>query len=274
MLKLKKFIGGIVLLALLAGFAISADSSKAEDVNENKDVASNESNEASVLPSLGQFDSDVAQCRRQMRKYCAIAQQIMERPGGSKDDECSEALSYIREVRKQWPLIQTKYQDNRPQEYANDSKFKSRLTDIANAMQDMESHLENRRAKQSLLSCAFACDLFVQMHKQNGLVYALDRIYQLRKVAKTAIIAGKNKGLAGVSVILPDLLYYRNQVILAPCPWPEDAEKCKLCQDAVKKLSSMLDDLALCVQRGEKKKMMEVLKVLLETVNEAYGAAL
>ena len=274
MLKLKKFIGGIVFLALLAGLTIAADSPRIEKVNEDRIVARSESNEVPVLPSLGQFDSDVAQCRRQMRKYCAIAQQMMEKPDENKDQQQAEALEYLRDARKQWAVIQAKYQDNRPPEYANDSKFKVRMADIDNAMQEMENHLEAGRAKQSFLSCGFGCGLFVQMHEENGLIYALDRIFHLRKAAKTAITAGKNKGVSGVSVLLPDLLYHRNQIILAPCPWPQDAQKCKLYQDMVKKMSSMLDDLAICVQKGEQDKMMDLLRVLLPTVNEAYGAAL
>lgn len=272
MAKLKKITGSIIFLMVVStGFAVAADSPASEKVGEDRIVARSESDEAS---SLGQFDSDVAQCRRQMRKYCAIAQQIMEHPGENVGQQQADALEYLRDAKKQWAVIQTKYQDNRPSEYANDSKFKMRLADIANAMQEMENHLEAGRAKQSFLSCGFACGLFVKMHEENGLIYALDRIFHLRKAAKTAIVAGKNKGISGMSVILPDLLYHRNQIILAPCPWLEDTEKCKIYQDAVKKLSSMLDDLALCVQKGEKSEMTGILKGLLGMVNQAYGAAL
>ncbi len=264
MLKLKKITGSLILLmAILAGFTVAADNPASEKVSE-----------ASVSSSLGQFDSDVAECRRQMRRYCAIAQQMMEKPDENKGQQQADALEYLRDAKKQWAVIQAKYQDNRPPEYVNDAKFKVRLADIANAMQEMENHLEAGRAKQSFISCGFGCGLFVQMHEENGLIYALDRIFHLRKAAKTAITAGKNKGIGGVSVILPDLLYYRNQIILAPCPWPDDVEKCKLYQDAVKKLSSSLDGLALSVQKGEKSTMMDILKGLLGTVNEAYGAAL
>jgi ribosomal protein S30 len=275
MAKFEKITGSLVfLMVILTGFTFAADSPVTEKASDDKIVINGESNEASVSPSLGQFDSDVARCRRQMRKYCAIAQQMMEQPGENKDQLQADALEYLRDARKQWAVIQAKYQDNKPPEYANDSKFKVRLADIANSMQEMESHLEAGRAKQSFISCGFGCGLFVQMHEENGLVYALDRIFHLRKAAKTATVAGKNKGIGGVSVLLPDLLYHRNQIILAPCPWPQDSEKCKLYQDAVKKLSSTLDDLALSVQKGEKDKMMDVLKGLLETVNKAYGSAL
>jgi ribosomal protein S30 len=275
MTKFKKMTGSLIFIVFaLAGFTFAADSVTSEEAGEDKIVGRSESNEVPVLPSLGQFDSDVAQCRRQMRKYCAIAQQMMEKPDENKDQQQAEALEYLKDARNQWAVIQAKYQDNRPPEYANDSKFKVRLADINNAMQEMENHLAAGQAKQSFLSCGFGCGLFVQMHEENGLIYVLDRIFHLRKVAKTAITAGKNKGLSGVSVLLPDLLYHRNQIILAPCPWPQDTEKCKLYQDALKKLSSELDDLALCVQKGEKNKMMDVLKELMGTVNEAYGAVL
>lgn len=209
-----------------------------------------------------------------MPKYCAIAQQFMENPDEDKSQRQTYAHECLGDAKKQWEVIQAKYQNNPPQEYARDSKFKARLADIANSMQDMESHLEARRVKQSFISRGFGCGSFVQMHEENGLIYALDRNFHLRKAAKTAITAGKINSCGGISVILPDLLYHRNQVILAPCPWPQDAEKCRLYQDAVRKLSSTLDDLALCVQKGEKSKMMNILKGLLETVNEAYGAAL
>ena len=62
----------------------------------------------------------------------------------------------------------------------------------------MEKALAAGDARRSLQSCSFGCGLFVAMHEQNGLNYALDKLYHLRADIKTTEAVMKTQGLAGV----------------------------------------------------------------------------
>ena len=223
--------------------------------------------------TLKEFDEDVALCRREMRKYCATVQQMMKESQIDKVKK-QEARKHLYRAHCQWESIRTTYQNNPPQEYAEDNKFKGRLADIANAMKDMKKNLMTGQAKKSFQACAFACGLFVKMHEENGLSYALDHIYHLRKVAKAVIAAGKIGGTEAVKGFLPKLLFLRNQVILAPCPFPEDSARCNEFYRAVGELSSMLDDLASSIIKKNDGETVNILNNLLNAVSKPYGLAL
>jgi len=224
-------------------------------------------------PSLKRFDDDVARCRREMRASCGIVQELMtvQQPDASKR---AEALENLKHAREQWATIGTRYQDNAPAEYARDAQWKGRLADIGFAMDDMLAHLEAGRFKRSFQSCGSGCGLFVAMHEDNNLVYALDRLFYLRKTAKTVVAVSRNTNLDGVADVLPALLEQRNRVLVAPCPCPEDARRCRQYQTALRNISGGLDDLAIAVGRKDAATAAGLLDELVASANEAYGAAL
>ncbi|MCD6328303.1 hypothetical protein J7M28_12250 [bacterium] len=265
----------LTLLLMLAGFGLAAGEPAARKGGPSADPQPSERQDLEMkTAALAEFDNDVARCRRKMRDYCAIAQELMAKPESEAGQRSSLALKHLRETKSQWKVIQTKYRNNPPAEYANDPKFADRLSEIANSMEAMEQQLTAGRFKQSFAACGHGCGLFVQMHEHNGLVYALDRIYHLRKVAKAAITAGKNKGALAVGEFLPDLLHHRNRIVTAPCPWPDDKQRCNNYRDSVNTLSSMLNDLAASVVNRDLSEIDRILKVLFRTINSAYGKAL
>jgi len=265
----------LTLVLTLAAFGLAAGGPTARKGGPSADPQLSERQDVETkTATLAEFDNDVARCRREMRDYCAIVQELMEKPESNAGERSSSALRHLREAKSQWKVIQTKYRNNPPAEYANDPKFPARLSEISASMEDMERHLEAGRAKESFSACASGCGFFVQMHEENGLVYALDRIFHLRKVAKTAMTAAKNKGALAVGEFVPDLLYHCNRIVTAPCPWPDDTERCKDYRASVNALSSMLNDLAASVVNRDLSEIDRILRVLLTTINSAYGKAL
>jgi len=224
-------------------------------------------------PSLKEFDSDVTQCRREIRAYCAIAQELMAAKEPAPEKQ-AKAMKHLKEAQSQWAAIRAKYQNNPPMEYARDGKFKVRLAEIAEAMEDMAAHLEAGRARRSFQACGFGCGLFVSMHEENGLTYALDKLFHLRKALKAAVAVNKNVGVEGMKRVLPDLLEQRNRALIAPCPCPDDAQRCQEYQAALKVMSSRLDDLAMAVNRDDAETATRILGGVLESCNNAYGLAL
>lgn len=227
----------------------------------------------SAVPTLAKFDEDVAVCRRVIREYCAIVQcMMMEKEVDAAKQE--KGLTLLAEARKQWAEIQKAYAANPPAEYATDAQFKARLQDIANAIEDMEKALAAGQPRRSMLACGFGCGLFVTMHEENALNYSMDKLFHLRKTGKTAAALFKARGINAVRPLIPVMLRQRDDVLLAPLPWPGGDSRNAEYLAAVKELSVALDELALASATGDAAKGGEILNNLTPTINKPYGIAL
>ncbi|MCM8827487.1 MAG: hypothetical protein NC904_08260 [Candidatus Omnitrophica bacterium] len=255
-LRLIKIIGiiGIISLSLLLTFSDATEKEKA-------------------APSLRTFDEDVARSRRKMRTYCAINQELITAKASDQTKQ-AEAVKFLKEAQELWSAVRQRYQDNPPIEYSRDTKFKARLAEISEVMDEMFAHLEAGRIKRSFQTCGFACGLFVNMHEENGLIYGLDQLFHLRKLIKTTETLNKNAGLDAVKKIIPALLQKRNEVFMTPCPWPDDVKKCQEYTTALKILSSELDNLTLAVNKGEDNEVSKILSDLPNLCNTAYTLSL
>lgn len=224
-------------------------------------------------PSLAAFDEDVAVCRRVVRQYCAIVQQMVPAPTVDQAQQ-AEGLRLLAEARKRWSEIQSGYGSNPPAEYLADKTFKARLQDFAYALEDMEAALNAGDARRSLLACGFGCGLFVGMHEQNGLSYAIDKLYHLRADLKTTHAVMKTQGLGGVRARLPGLLQKRDIVLMAPAPFAPGHENAATYRAAVEELSRMMDQLASAVTAGDPAQVELILANGLKVVNKPYGIVL
>jgi len=125
-----------------------------------------------------------------------------------------------------------------------------------------------------MFACGFACGLFVHLHEQNGLDYALDRLFHLRKTGKTAAALFKVKGLDAVRPLVLKMLKQRDEVLMSPLPWREGDVRNAEYLAAVKSLSLSLDDMAMAVATGNSAKVGELLSNLTSIINKPYGIAL
>jgi soluble cytochrome b562 len=226
-----------------------------------------------TTPTLARFDEDVAQCRRVVRDYCAIVQQMMQEPRMDQSKQ-EKGLALLRDARAQWIRIQEQYKSNPPREYAADAQFKARLQDFANALEDMEKALAVGQPRRSFLACGFGCGLFVSMHEENGLPYALDALFHLRKTAKTTQALMKTRGLDGVRPMIPALMQKFVIAQKSPAPWPESDERMKPYREAMNELFQSLDELSAAVAAGDAKKVSALLSQLTNLINRPYTLAL
>ncbi len=224
-------------------------------------------------PPLARFDDEVAVFRRVLRQYCAIVQQMM---GESELDPAKQqkGLLLLAQARPLWTAIQVRYADLPPAEYSADRTFKARLRDIDNAADDMHRALEAGDAQRSMLACGFACGLFVRMHEENGLSYALDKLFHLRQDIRTTMAVMRGKGIEAVRPRLPDLLQKRDIVLLAFPPFPPGHDQASTYAAAVDELSRAMDRLAMAVAAGDSTQVEQILANGLKLVNKPYGIAL
>jgi len=223
---------------------------------------------------LATFDSEVIQARRLMRRACGIAQELAaaQAPDTAKR---AEAIRLINEMRGQWAAIQAKYANTPPAAYAGDRTFPNRLASVDASMAQMISLLTaNQPMAAAKQACGGACGTLVAMHEENGLVYALDRLFHLRKTAMTTVAAGKIGGPGAIRELVPELLHQRDRVFLAPCPNPTDTARCAEYRAALREMSTAIDDLATRTVAGDREGVVETLNGLLARINRAYGLAM
>jgi uncharacterized protein YukE len=222
---------------------------------------------------LAAFDDEVAACRRVIRQYCAIVQD-MAKDATADAGKREMGLTLLSDARERWARIQKTYASNPPSAYAADAQFKARLQDISNALDDMNRALEAGNARRSMFACGYGCGLFVTMHEENGLVYALDRLFHLRKTIKTASSVYKVSGLGGIIPLMPALLRQRDEALLAPLPWPAGDGRNGAYAEAVHELSTALDELAVSAVSGDAARAGALLGGMTAAVNKPYGLAL
>ncbi len=148
------------------------------------------------------------------------------------------------------------------------------MQDFSDALEDMENALAAGHPRRSFMACGYGCGLFVTMHEQNGLAYALDALYHLRKTAKTMAAAVKRGGVEKAREMAPDLMDQRNRVFLSPAPWPEADARSKPYTESIRELSREIDELAAAVAAADSNRISAVLKELLESLNRSYTLAL
>ena len=220
---------------------------------------------------LKNFDAMVLDSRQEMRKYCAIVQELIKQADAQKQ---TNGLEHIRRSMALWEKVRQNFQNHPPSEYRQDEKFDSRLDAIHQGMHDMEKQLADGKFKEALQVCGATCGLFVKMHEENNLVYTADRLFHLRKLAKKMIDEEQKSGLTAVKEMMGDLLKLRDNVFLALCPAPDDETRCKNYQSALKSLSAQLDDLAISAVNDNQAAAENILKNVMPVINQAYGIAL
>lgn len=224
---------------------------------------------AQIQPDGGlrAFDEAVRQSRIEMRQYCALTQQLMKSP---TDSIQQAALRHIRNAQQKWNSLMNQFAANPPIAYAKDPKFKSRLSDIAESMADMETYLAAGKFRKSFQNCGMVCGWFVQMHEENGLVYVADRLFYLRKTLKTSQSALQTSDGATLADFIPEIRHQYERVLQAPMP----SEKETQLREYFKNISVQLDLLVKAQEKKDIRNVGTILQQLLTVVNDAYGVAL
>lgn len=74
--------------------------------------------------------------------------------------------------------------------------------------------------------------------------------------------------------LLPVMQQQRDRVLQAPCPAPENSEKCRSYRVASKARSAKLDELALALAAENQAELASICSALMKDINAAYGLAL
>lgn len=229
------------------------------------------------MSTLQQFDFDVVKTRIEMRKFCKITQNLSSNNSMTAKERAQAAKladKHIAVALKNWGAVKGKYQKSIPEQYRNDSMFVQKLGNIETMISQMRQHAAEAHFESALKTSADACDQFVQMHEENGLHYAIDKLFYLRNAVKGLMVKADSVSIDSMAVLIRPLIDIRNNMTTVACPYPTSKEKC-LCYSArIDKLSKSMDDIALAITVRNVKNMKESIHQLPSILDEAYDAAL
>ncbi len=221
--------------------------------------------------SLKSFDAAVRESRLEMRAFCGLLQDLMKKPD---TQNYQKSIDHISMAIALWERVQRNFQEDPPEEYKDDIRFKQRLMEIFLNMEAMKANLANGSFEKSFKVCALSCELLVKMHEENGIVGASDHLFHLRKLMKSLKTEMVSQGTNVDPRTISQLQARLDQVQLSSCPAPDDLMRCKNFISTMKKVTASFYDFAVATKRKELKEAETLLDQLITLINEAYGLAI
>lgn len=232
----------------------------------NSDITAQNSPSSELLA----FDNAVRNSRVEMRKYCALVQQLMKE---NDDTKKNEAVTHITNSISLWNDV-SKFTDNVPIEYSDENRFGEKLVQINSKLDEMKSKLVDNQFQESFNACAAACGLFVKLHEENNLDYALDKLFHLRKAVKKL---QNDLAVNDEEVIVNDInsmLQKRNEVIAVDMKLNPGLAENETYRNHIKEMSSMIYELSFGYFNKNEIQLDNKLADLLAVINKAYSLAL
>ena len=232
----------------------------------NSDTAAQISPSAELL----EFDNAVRSSRVEMRKYCAHVQQLMKE---NNDTKKNEAVEHITNSIKLWNDV-SKFTENVPAEYSNEKQFGEKLSQINSKLDEMKTKLVEDQFNESFDACAAACGLFVKLHEENNLDYALDKLFHLRKAVKKLQkdITANDKSV--IENDIKSIQQKRNDVVTVKLNLSLELSNNDNYKNNILEISSMIDEITFEYINNEEIQLEKKLVDLLAVINKAYSLAL
>ena len=219
---------------------------------------------------LNDFDEAVRNSRVEMRKYCALVQQLMKENDEAKKNE---ALAHLSKSISLWSDV-NKFSNNVPEEYSGDKNFSGKLNQLYNKLEEMKNQLVKNNFKESFEACGAACGLFVKLHEENNLDYALDKLFHLRKAVKKmqSDLISNDESL--IENDIKSILLKRNDVVAVDMklnPGLADNEEYR---NYIMEVYDLIDEIAFSYFNKKEIQLKEKLNDLFSIINKAYSLAL
>jgi len=126
------------------------------------------------------FAEELSSLRKKIIAACAQFQ--AGRPRESRE----QLLAEIDAIIAGWQAITAAYQGVPPSEYAHDPSWQGYFAEALDNFELMRAKAEQGNYKRATQFCGMNCGLFVTMNQVNGIDRFSDRMFLLRKQAKTA----------------------------------------------------------------------------------------
>lgn len=219
---------------------------------------------------LQNFDNAVRQSRVEMRQYCALVQELQKH---NDSQQKTAAVEYINKSIKYWQKVNA-FSKNPPVEYGNDTRFAERLAQISTKLEIMKNKLMADQFQESFDACAEACQLFVTMHEENGLDYALDKLFHLRKAVKKLQKDLTQNDLSVIKKDIHAIQQKRNEVFLTDLYLTPGLAENREYLSCLTQISTAIDELAFDFSNRSDPELQKKVVSLLTILNKAYALAI
>lgn len=219
---------------------------------------------------LMDFDNAVRSSRVEMRKYCALVSQLIKENDEAKKNE---AVTHISTSIERWNEV-NKFILDIPEEYSNDKKFSKKLSQLYGKLEEMKNKLGYNQFNESFNACAAACGLFVKLHEENNLDYALDKLFHLRKDVKKMQNDLKNNDASVLVNDINSIMQKRNDVVTVDTKLNPGLADNQEYQNYIMQISAMTDEIAFNYFNQKEIQLEQKLNDLFATINKAYSLAL
>lgn len=208
------------------------------------------------------FDKEAASWHKKAVMTCGMLRDM-------KTFDPQKMLNNLAELSSELKVIQNKYADNPPSEYANDPLWKTYFEDLEDNISIVKERVEKKQYRLVQNFCGNFCRIFGRMHKNNGLTDLTDLMFSLRAEIRGTMDMYNAKNFGGAKESLTTIKNLLNKV-----DGKAKAFENKNFEEAYEPLKSSVTKWIEAVEKNDSKSVMENFNLFMNSFPKPYGMTL
>jgi len=208
------------------------------------------------------FDKEAASWHKKAVMTCGMLRDM-------KTFEPQKMLNNLAELSSELKVLQDKYADNPPPEYANDPLWKTYFEDLEDNIAIVKEKVAKKQYRLAQNYCGNFCRIFGRMHKNNGLTDLTDLMFSLRAEIRSTMDMYNAKNIAGAKESLTMI-----KSLLSKVDEKAKAFENKNFKEAYELLKSTVIKWIEAIEKNDSKSVMENFNSFMESFPKPYGMTL
>jgi hypothetical protein len=208
------------------------------------------------------FDKEAASWHKKAVMTCGMLRDM-------KTFEPQKMLNNLAELSSELKVLQDKYADNPPPEYANDPLWKTYFEDLEDNIAIVKEKVAKKQYRLAQNYCGNFCRIFGRMHKNNGLTNLTDLMFSLRAEIRSTMDMYNAKNIAGAKESLTMI-----KSLLSKVDEKAKAFENKNFKEAYELLKSTVIKWVEAIEKNDSKSVMENFNSFMESFPKPYGMTL
>jgi hypothetical protein len=208
------------------------------------------------------FDKEAASWHKKAVMTCGMLRDM-------KTFDPQKMLNNLAELSSELKVLQDKYADNPPPEYANDPLWKTYFEDLEDNIAIVKEKVAKKQYRLAQNYCGNFCRIFGRMHKNNGLTDLTDLMFSLRAEIRSTMDMYNAKNIAGAKESLTMI-----KSLLSKVDEKAKAFENKNFKEAYELLKSTVIKWIEAIEKNDSKSVMENFNSFMESFPKPYGMTL
>ena len=215
-----------------------------------------------AIAQTNSFDKDAAPWHKKAVMTCGMLRDM-------KTFDRQKMLNNLDELSTELNVLQTKYAENPPVEYANDPLWKSYFEDFADNIAIVKERVENKQYRLVQNYCGNFCRIFGRIHKNNGTTDLTDFMFALRAEIRMTMDMFNTKNFNGAKESLTTVKNLLNKVDMKAKEFNN-----KNFDESYSPLKASVENWIEAVEKDESKSVMENFNLFMNIFPKPYGITL